>query len=202
MRTETRLLPLSPMVCVSLNSDNGECTKIFSGLSETVKEKWIVVACGSGTRALRDAHLDYSDLERTLPMMIGYLLNSATPDQFLHEIVDGRRQRARFLVGHYFDPVLDLEWGPLGDIAPIWEDIQAVVRANGTPPKDGWHTVSLLRTLLLTLRDSTCDPTYREMTVKGVGIVLAKIHGAIPTICQRKAIGDPKNGGRYVYRIA
>ena len=201
MRTEEWQIPLSPMLCVSLNSDNPACTRVFRGLPMSVKEKWIAIRCGSGTAALRDAGFDYADLERTLPEMVGYLLNSATPDEYLHEEIDGRRQPARFLVGHYFDPVLDLEWGPLGDLAPVWEDIQAVVAADFNPPKSGRYKVSQLRTLLLTIRDLNGDPTYRDMTVKAFSVVLQKIQTAIPSVLQRTAVGNPKNGGWYEYWI-
>jgi len=145
-----------------LNTDNPACIKIFVGLPQTVKEKWIVIVCGNGTRALRGAGFDYADLERTLSEMVGFLLNTETPDEYLHEIVDGKHQRARFLVGHYLNPGLDLEWGPLGDLAPFWEDLQAVVKADVPLPRmDG---TPFLASGLCSSKSETLTETARTGT--------------------------------------
>jgi hypothetical protein len=201
MRTETRLVPLSPMICVSLNADNRECMKIWRDLPVTVLEKWIVVVCGNGTRALRDSGFDYADLERTLPQMVGYLLNSDTPDELLHEVVEGRRQRARFLVGHYFDPNLQLQCGPQGNQAALWKNLQNAVKNHSNPPKSGRYKVAQLRRLLIATNASNGDRTYRAMSVKKFAVELRKLQAAVPTLLKKTPVGNPAKGGWNEYSI-
>ena len=197
MRTETRMIPLSPFLCVSLNTDNPECTRIFRRLPDTVKPKWLVANCGNGTKALRAAGFDYGDLERTLPEMVGYLLATDTPEEFLFETVDGRRQPARFLVAPYFDPDLDLAWGSMGNLAPMWKDIDAAIRGVTVPPKSGRYKVGKLLGLL----QKSGKPGYGKFSMRSFAVVLDKIHHAIPTALKRKSIGNPKKGGWYEYFI-
>ena len=195
MRSESRMIPLSPLLCVSLNTDNPECIRIFRRLPVTVIEKWLIALCGNGTKALRAAGFDYGDLERTLPQMVGYLLATDTPEEFLFETVEGRRQPARFLVAPYFDPELDLAWGSMGNLAPVWKDIAAALRAVTVPPKNGRFKVSKLLGLLR----QGGNPTYGNLSVKAFAVMLDKIHLAIPTILKRKSISNPKKGGWYEY---
>jgi hypothetical protein len=197
MRSEARMVPLSPFLCVSLNTDNLECTRVFRGLPITVKEKWLVVNCGNGTKALRAAGFDYKDLERTLAEMVGYLLATDTPEEFLFETADGRRQSARFLVAPYFDPELDLAWGSMGNLAPVWKDIDAVIRGVSVPPKSGRYKVSRLLGLL----QKSGRPDYGDYSVKAFAHILEKLHHAIPMVLKRKGVGNPKNGGWYEYFI-
>jgi hypothetical protein len=200
MRTEVKLVPLSPLLCVSLNSDNPECMKIWRDLPVTVLEKWIIVVCGNGTRALREGGFDYSDLERTLPQMVGYLLSSDTPDEYLHEVVQGRRQRARFLVGHYFDPTLNLQRGPVGGQAAVWQELQQAVRQDRNPPRNGRYKVSQLRTLVIGLRGPSAA-ACRKMSDKAFGVTLAKLQAAIPDSLVKTPVGNPKRGGWNEYSI-
>ncbi len=197
MRSEARMVPLSPFLCVSLNTDNLECTRVFRGLPITVKEKWLVVNCGNGTKALRAAGFDYKDLERTLAEMVGYLLATDTPEEFLFETADGRRQSARFLVAPYFDPELDLAWGSMGNLAPIWKDIEAAIRGVAVPPKSGRYKVSKLLGLL----QKSGKPDYGDYSVKAFAVILEKLHQAIPLVLKRKSVGNPKKGGWYEYFI-
>jgi hypothetical protein len=200
MRTETKLLPLSPLVCVSLNSDNRECMKIWLDLPVTVLEKWIIVVCGNGTRALREAGFDYDDLERTLPEMVGYLLSSETPEEYLYEVIESRRQRARFLVGHFFDPTLNLRGGPVGGQAALWQGIQQAVRQDRNPPRNGRYKVSRLRTLVIGLHGPSAA-TYRKMSDKGFGVAMAKLQAAIPDSLVKTPKGNPKRGGWNEYSL-
>lgn len=197
MHIESVSIPLSPLVMASLNNET-EAAQLFQGMSSVLKEKCMVVRCTDGTRALSNAGYTYDDLERTLPQFVGWLLSTRTAPKYKMELIDGDLRPARFLVGHYFDEQLALEWGPLGHLAPVLDDLLEVVEP------DKWYKVGEIVQRLATLHlEGAFSRSMYNYTPQTMSTDLEKIWKACPDVVRRCDIGAGKSAGgkeRHVHK--